>query len=513
LPNASAMLDVKSSSRGLLVPRMTQAQRNAITSPATGLMIFQTNETPFYYYNAGTPAAPVWKKAGDLMLPYSGSAATTGGAVLDVTNESSILLTYGIKGTAMAENGYGIWGLSTAPAGPNIGVYGTAISPLGAGIKGYTISPTGKTYGVHGESRSKEGYGVYGLASADSGTTYGVYGFSESLENGYGVYGKSPGGTGVYGAATETTGTNFGVYGVSHATTGIGVTGMAVAGTGTNYGVQGYSLSTDGVGVWGMAPKHGLYGYSSGTGSYAVKGVSAGQNGIGVYGEATLANSTGLWGEGTVQGVYGLSELNTGKGVHGKVTAATGSNYGVYGEAASTGGYGVYGKSPKYGVYGLSSGSQGRSVGAEATGVSSIGVYARALAENSTAVWGEGDLYDFYATGPGTNYGAASSIRWKTNIVPIEKPLDKIIALRGVYFDWNAANGGKHDVGMIAEEVGKVLPEIVVYEANGTDASGMDYSKLTPLLIEGLKALKAENDLLKARLEKLEKLLDTRTRQ
>ena len=81
-----------------------------------------------------------------------------------------------------------------------------------------------------------------------------------------------------------------------------------------------------------------------------------------------------------------------------------------------------------------------------------------------------------------------------------------------MYFDWNAANGGKHDVGMIAEEVGKVLPEIVVYEANGTDASGMDYSKLTPLLVEGLKALKAENELLKARLERLEKLLVSTTR-
>ena len=56
--------------------------------------------------------------------------------------------------------------------------------------------------------------------------------------------------------------------------------------------------------------------------------------------------------------------------------------------------------------------------------------------------------------------------------------------LRGVYFDWNEDYGGAHGIGMIAEEVGKVIPEIVVYEENGVDASGMDYSKLTPLLIE-----------------------------
>lgn len=50
--DASAMLDVKSTDKGLLIPRLTQAQRNAIGTPATGLMIYQTNITPgFYYYN------------------------------------------------------------------------------------------------------------------------------------------------------------------------------------------------------------------------------------------------------------------------------------------------------------------------------------------------------------------------------------------------------------------------------------------------------------------------------
>jgi hypothetical protein len=66
--------------------------------------------------------------------------------------------------------------------------------------------------------------------------------------------------------------------------------------------------------------------------------------------------------------------------------------------------------------------------------------------------------------------------------------------LRGVYFNWDAEHGGQHDVGMIAEEVGQVLPEIVEYEENGIDATGMDYSKLTPLLVEAVKALKTEVD-------------------
>src|SRR5882672_4863942 len=51
-PNASSLLEIKSTSKGVLIPRMSLAQRNGIASPATGLLIYQTNSTPgFYYYN------------------------------------------------------------------------------------------------------------------------------------------------------------------------------------------------------------------------------------------------------------------------------------------------------------------------------------------------------------------------------------------------------------------------------------------------------------------------------
>ena len=54
-PDASAILDVKSNSKGVLVSRMTQTQRNAISNPANGLLIYQTDNTPgFYYYNGST---------------------------------------------------------------------------------------------------------------------------------------------------------------------------------------------------------------------------------------------------------------------------------------------------------------------------------------------------------------------------------------------------------------------------------------------------------------------------
>ena len=53
-PNASAMLDIKSNNKGLLIPRMIKTQRDAISSPATGLTIYQTDDTPGYYYYNGS---------------------------------------------------------------------------------------------------------------------------------------------------------------------------------------------------------------------------------------------------------------------------------------------------------------------------------------------------------------------------------------------------------------------------------------------------------------------------
>jgi hypothetical protein len=77
-----------------------------------------------------------------------------------------------------------------------------------------------------------------------------------------------------------------------------------------------------------------------------------------------------------------------------------------------------------------------------------------------------------------------SSRRWKSDIRNIDDPLSKVSLMRGVYYTWDQEHGGKHDVGFIAEEVGEVLPEIVQYEQNGVDAIGLDYAKVTPLLVE-----------------------------
>jgi len=428
-------------------------------------------------------------------------------------------LTCGVYGEANTEQAFGVKGYASDTIGANFGVYGESNSKNGFGVGGIS-----KKHGVYGKSTAFQGVGVEGEAVADNsigvsgkatnpnGT--GVYGEGYKqgicgLSSNTGVYGTSSGykgigsdgeatgtnSTGVRGIATNSNSTgvwgegdNQGVYGISAKITGKGVYGSASSATGANYGVYGETASSGGYGVYGKGPAYGIYGISNGI------------NGFGVYGKSTTTTGYGIYGDAIKIGVYGVSTSTTGSGVYGEA-----QKYGVYGFATLSAGYGIYGESPKYGAYGKSTASTGRAVVGEAAGTSSIGVMGLGTNTSSTGVWGEGAIYDFYAAGPGENYGSASSVRWKRNIVPIPDPTGKIMAIRGVFFDWDTEHGGQHDVGMIAEEVGKVLPEIVVYEDNGVDASGMDYSKITPLLVEAIKSQQAEIGLLKERIEKLEK--------
>jgi hypothetical protein len=85
---------------------------------------------------------------------------------------------------------------------------------------------------------------------------------------------------------------------------------------------------------------------------------------------------------------------------------------------------------------------------------------------------------------------ASSDKRLKDNIKPIENALDKVNQISGVTFEWNEKSHketGKKDVGVIAQEIEAVLPELVDNRSNGYKA--VDYPKLTALLIEAVKDL------------------------
>ncbi len=87
----------------------------------------------------------------------------------------------------------------------------------------------------------------------------------------------------------------------------------------------------------------------------------------------------------------------------------------------------------------------------------------------------------------------SSDKRLKDNIKPIENALDKVKAISGVTFEWNEKSHkttGKKDVGVVAQEIEDVLPELVETRTNGYKA--VDYQKLTAVLIESVKELTAK---------------------
>ncbi len=79
LPDASSMLDVSSTTKGFLTPRMTVADRNAIATPATGLLIYQTDNTPGFYYFNGIAWVQAVGPAGPAGANGSLSAGTAAG--------------------------------------------------------------------------------------------------------------------------------------------------------------------------------------------------------------------------------------------------------------------------------------------------------------------------------------------------------------------------------------------------------------------------------------------------
>ncbi len=96
-PNASAKLEIAATDKGLLIPRLTNAQKGNIATPANGLLIYQTDGVVGFYVNTGTSVSPVWTrinmdwvKTGNDIAYTAGNISTTGTLTGGNTSTSSI---------------------------------------------------------------------------------------------------------------------------------------------------------------------------------------------------------------------------------------------------------------------------------------------------------------------------------------------------------------------------------------------------------------------------------------
>jgi Chaperone of endosialidase len=104
-----------------------------------------------------------------------------------------------------------------------------------------------------------------------------------------------------------------------------------------------------------------------------------------------------------------------------------------------------------------------------------------------------------------------SDERAKTNVVELESSLDKILNLKGVSFDWNSevvptlAAEQDRQIGLIAQEVEKIVPEVVSIEkVEGQELKSVRYENIVALLIEGMKEQQQQIEDLKQRVAELE---------
>jgi hypothetical protein len=186
--------------------------------------------------------------------------------------------------------------------------------------------------------------------------------------------------------------------------------------------------------------------------------VRSNRNGAGLhsYNNSTASGATGVYGRSDgYAGVWGDATGTTTIGVVGTTTAS----YGVYG--SSTTGTGVYGSSS-----------------------SGYAVYANGIANGTTSWFGTSDR------------------RLKKNIQTLPNALSNIMKMRGVSFDWRGDEfpelnlSNKHDIGVIAQEIKEIYPEVVNTPADGYYS--VSYATLVPVLIEGIKEQQKMIDSLKA---------------
>ncbi len=309
-PDPSAIVEMQSTTQGMLIPRMNTLQMNAIAAPAPSLIIYNTDSNCYCFYNNSKPA---WQS----LCQPSGAGATgpagpagAAGATGPTGPADTVAGPVGPMGpTGPASVVPGPTG-PTGPTGFGSGTPGAtgATGPTGAtGATGpswtlstvvYNTSGTVTVNGTAGSGGPITSTAAAWLTTGNSGITaanfLGTTSAADlifktnSIEN---MRITNANGQGVFNNTTPLAGDVFSVYSA-------GVAGVITAGAGTN-AINGYSNS--GIGLFGqdVGSGFGALGYISdaaATGGAGVFGQSDGANPVGVMGYNSVASGTAIYG-------------------------------------------------------------------------------------------------------------------------------------------------------------------------------------------------------------------------
>ncbi len=158
----------------------------------------------------------------------------------------------------------------------------------------------------------------------------------------------------------------------------------------------------------------------------------------------------------------------------------------------------------------------GYKAGYEETGSNRL--YIANSETTSPLIYGEFDNKTIQINGNfrATATAVTSDRRLKRNIRPLKRPLDRVIELEGVVYEWNVDEypdrglGQGEQIGLIAQDVEKVMPQLVSEDGDGYKA--VSYAKLTAVLVEAVKELKALAESQQKEIERLRALVETKGR-
>jgi len=469
-PDASAMLDIKSTSSGLLIPRMTEAQRTGITAPAAGLLVYQTDsDDGFYFYN-GTS----WLSLND--------ATHTPKLLADADNNTKIqveesanddIIRFDMGGTEYFLMDHG------------------RLEVLNTGGSTYI----GNSAGLNDDFINNFNVGI-GNAALYSSTT-GDYNTANGIQALY----------------LNTVGNN---------NTAIGKTALLFNEIGSkNTAIGANSLYSNTGGDFNTS-----IGYFSNVGSENLTNATA----IGAYAEVGQSNSLVL---GSIAGENGAtSDVNVGigtttpdtklevqgsNGVTSRLTSATGTDVnfdfkrtGSDWRIHNTAGLLLFGQS-------------GDDL-ATVTDVLRLGGGSVTPADDNNVTLGNSSLRwtNVFAVN-GTIQTSDQNL--KKDISGLNYGLETVMKMNPVTFRWKDGNidNSQQHIGFLAQDLQKVLPEIVVdhewketsegnqKEWQPTDKLGVNYAEITPVLVKAIQEqqqvideLKNQNTELLKRIEKLE---------
>ena len=544
-PNASAILDVSSTTKGLLIPRMTALQRVAIAGPATGLQLYQTDGTAgFYYYNGNA-----WLQLGGVANLTGWS--TNGNAAIDPSN---FIGTTDLQSFIGKANGEQVFRFSPTGTSTIIGYQASKINPSG-GAENHIIGMQAGYQNGSGFDNHFEGYqaGFFNTSGynnqfigfkAGYNTTTGTDNFfagalagysnttgSNSYFTGQGAgYANTSGAnnhfSGRNAGAGNTTGSNnhFEGFHAGYSNT----TGSNNFFEGNNAGASN-AVASNNYFSGNNAGKANISGNSN-----AFAGNNAGiSNTIGIenvfYGNgAGYSNTSGSYNttigfNAGYNNVAGNSNIFIG---HNAGKNETGSNRLYIGGAYSYSPTLIYGEMDNFflRINGNQEIKAAASTGLPLLTLTSWGSENPKLKFQSTnspnEVWrleaqaltdfsfyyNNNDVLRVIASGNlvvKDHVIELSDRTLKRNINPLKNALQKLLKLNGYTYNWIDPDNSKDEqIGLIAQEVEQQFPQLVNTGKDGI--KGVAYTHMVPVLIESIKEqqtiideLKKENAALK----------------